>query len=65
MSDHLRAARDDLYGMLTALEDSLLDHIREFERQTGMSVHSIKIYPGSQDDGRPITRSLEVSAQLR
>lgn len=51
--------------MLTTLENSLLDPIREFERQTGMTVKAIKLYPGCHENGRPITRTIEVAAQLR
>lgn len=65
MSDHLRTNRDELYTMLTALEDALLDQVREFERQTGMAVRAVKLYPGAHENGRPLTRAIEVAAQLR
>lgn len=65
MSDHLRTNRDELYAMLAALEEAILDQVREFERQTGMAVKAVKVYPGGHENGRPITRALEVSAQLR
>lgn len=65
MSDHLRQSRDDLYAMLAALEEAMLDQVREFERATGMAVRAIKLYPGAMEHGRPLTRAIEVAAQLR
>lgn len=65
MTTHLTDARDQLYPLLQALEQSLLDQVREFERQTGMTVRAVKLYPGDWHNGRPITRALEVAAQLR
>jgi phage gp37-like protein len=57
--------RNELFGAQAALEEALLAAVREFEKLTGMSVKSIKVYPGEWHAGRPITRAVEVGAQLR
>jgi len=59
------AYRDQLLAAQQALEESLLRSVQEFEKMTGMVVKSVKIYPGHWHDGLPITRAIEVGAQLR
>lgn len=57
--------RNQLLGAQAALEDAVLRAVQEFEKLTGMAVKSIKVYAGACHGGKPITRAIEVGAQLR
>jgi hypothetical protein len=58
-------AADQLRVMLHSLEQALLAHIQQFERTSGMRVHSMKVFHGEPKNGRRITESVEIAAQLR
>lgn len=51
--------------LLNSLEEAILVSIQTFERQSGMSVHSIRVMRGDLRNGRRICEQVEVVAQLR
>jgi hypothetical protein len=58
-------AADQLRVMQHALEETLLANIQQFERISGMRVHSLKVFAGEPKTGRRETVAIEVAAQLR
>jgi hypothetical protein len=56
----------DLFQLQCSLEEALTAHINDFERKTGMSVHSIKVFRSEpSSSGKRIVVAVEIAAMLR
>lgn len=65
MSNQQHEYANALLVMQYKLEQTIVNAIRDFEKSSGMRVHSMKIFSGEAVNGKRLCANVEVSAQLR